>query len=52
MKNCRESSFYENMNIDSIVFDAKKLKYVREFGAVLIDFPKVLEINDTKTQVK
>ena len=36
---------YENMLVDSIVFDAKKLKYVREFGAVFIDLPKVLEIN-------
>ena len=36
---------YQNMQVDSIIFDSKKLKYVREYGAVFIDFPKVLEIN-------
>ncbi len=33
---------FENMQIDSIVFNAKKLKYKREFGAVFIDFPNVV----------
>ena len=33
---------FENMKIDSIVFDAKKLNYKREFNAVFIDFPLTL----------
>ncbi|PWA04650.1 M1 family metallopeptidase [Flavobacterium psychrotolerans] len=33
---------FENMKIDSIVLDAKKLNYKREFGAVFIDFPSPL----------
>ena len=34
---------FENMQIDSIVFDSKKLSYKRDFGAVFIDF-KVLDV--------
>lgn len=34
---------FENMKVDSIVMDGKKLKYKREFGAVFVDFPKKLE---------
>ncbi len=34
---------FENMKIDSIVFQQKKLKYTREFNAVFIEFPIVLE---------
>lgn len=33
---------FENMKVDSIVFNSKKLNYKREFGAVFIDFPEVL----------
>ena len=33
---------FENMQIDSIVFNSKKLNYKREFNAVFIDFPVVL----------
>lgn len=33
---------FENMQVDSIVFNSKKLNYKREFGAVFIDFPAVL----------
>ena len=33
---------FENMQVDSIVFNSKKLNYKREFGAVFIDFPNVL----------
>lgn len=36
---------FENMQIDSIIFNTKKLKYVREFNAVFIDFPEVLNAN-------
>ena len=37
---------FENMRIDSIVFDSQKLTYKREFNAVFIDFKKAL-IKDT-----
>ena len=33
---------FENMQVDSIIFNSKKLNYKREFNAVFIDFPKVL----------
>jgi aminopeptidase N len=33
---------FENMKIDSIVFEKKKLNYKREFNAVFIDFASVL----------
>ncbi|NHM06932.1 M1 family metallopeptidase [Flavobacterium sp. CYK-4] len=33
---------FENMTIDSIVLNAKRLNYKREFDAVFIDFPKTL----------
>jgi aminopeptidase N len=33
---------FDNMQIDSIVFNSKKLMYKREFNAVFIDFPSVL----------
>lgn len=31
---------FENMKVDSIVFEGKKLNYKRDFGAVFIDFEK------------
>jgi aminopeptidase N len=36
---------FENMKIDSIIFNKKKLQYKREFDAVFIDFPVVLNQN-------
>ena len=33
---------FENMQVDSILFNSKKLNYKREFGAVFIDFPTAL----------
>ncbi len=36
---------FENMKIDSIVSNKKKLQYKREFDAVFIDFPLVLNQN-------
>jgi aminopeptidase N len=33
---------FDNMTVDSIVFDHKKLAYIREFNAVFIDFPTFL----------
>ncbi|MGL2965790.1 M1 family metallopeptidase [Flavobacterium sp. XGLA_31] len=40
---------FENMQIDSIVFNSKKLHYQREFNAVFIDFPFVLTQNSEQT---
>ena len=40
---------FDNMKIDSIVFDAKKLDYKREFNAVFIDFPTELHTNSEET---
>ncbi|MGO1585513.1 MAG: M1 family metallopeptidase, partial [Mesonia sp.] len=36
---------FENMNVDSIVFQGKQLSYQREFNAVFIDFPLPLDGN-------
>jgi aminopeptidase N len=33
---------FENMQVDSIIFNSKKLSYKREFGAVFIDCPSAL----------
>lgn len=38
---------FENMRIDSIVFNAQKLHYTREYNAVFIDFKAALNRNDT-----
>ena len=40
---------FENMQVDSIVFNSKKLNYKREFGAVFIDFPENLTINSEQS---
>ena len=39
---------YSNMQIDSIVFNSKKVTYKREFGAVFIDFLSSLEVNSNQ----
>jgi aminopeptidase N len=36
---------FENMNVDSIVFNNKKLDFQREFGAVFINFPERLSVS-------
>ena len=36
---------FDNLQIDSLVFNSKKLQYKREFNAVFIDFPEVLKVN-------
>jgi aminopeptidase N len=36
---------FQNMNVDSIVFNGKKLNYKREFNAIFIDFPNPLQQN-------
>lgn len=33
---------FDNMQIDSIIYNSKKLKYNRDFNAVFLDFPEVL----------
>jgi aminopeptidase N len=37
---------FENMKVDSIVFEHKKLDFTREFGAVFISFPTPLKVTD------
>jgi aminopeptidase N len=37
-----QMDLFENMKIDSIVFNAKKLNYKRDFNAVFINFPNTL----------
>ena len=42
---------FENMQVDSIVFEGKKLKYKREFGAVFLDFEKQLAKNTSDKKI-
>lgn len=42
---------FENMRIDSILFDTQKLTYKREFNAVFIDFKKAL-VKDTTQKLR
>jgi aminopeptidase N len=37
---------FENMQVDSIIFKNKKLKYSREFGAVFITFPNPMMVSE------
>lgn len=39
---------FENMQVDSILYNGKKLKYKREFNAVFISFPQPLKKNTTQ----
>ena len=43
---------FENMEADSIVFEGRPLKFKREFGAVFIEFPKILKVSDNILQLK
>jgi aminopeptidase N len=36
---------FENMVVDSIIFNEKKLQYKREFDAIFINFPSILPLN-------
>lgn len=36
---------FDNMAIDNIIYNGKKLKYAREFNAVFIDFPTQIKAN-------
>ena len=40
---------FENMQVDSILFQSNKLKYLREFDAVFIDFPDQLNVGSEHT---
>ena len=42
---------FENMKIDSVVLDGKKLKYDREFDAVFIRFPQPL-LKDSQQKIR
>ena len=42
---------FENMKVDSIVYDTKKLSYKREFNAVFIDFPNALQ-KDSQQKIR
>jgi aminopeptidase N len=39
---------FENMQVDSIIYNSKKLTYKREFNAVFIDFPESLQVIGNK----
>lgn len=43
---------FENMKVDSIVFEGQPLKFKREFGAVFIEFPKILKVSDNILQLQ
>lgn len=40
---------FENMQVDSIVFNSKKLNFKRDFNAVFIDFKEDLKLNSNET---
>jgi aminopeptidase N len=43
---------FENMKIDSIIFDGRSLEYKREFDAVFITFPKPLTVDGTDKTIR
>ncbi|WP_447637200.1 M1 family metallopeptidase [Flavobacterium microcysteis] len=43
---------FENMKIDSILFEGKPLEYKREFDAVFITFPKPLTVDGTDKTIR
>ena len=43
---------FENMKVDSIIFENKKLNFKREFGAVFISFPTPLKVTDNVLKLK
>lgn len=42
---------FQNMLVDSIMYNTKKLKYKREFNAVFIDFDSMLQPKDAPTTI-
>ena len=43
---------FENMHVDSIVFEHKRLPYKREFGAVFITFEKTLQVDGSEKKIR
>ncbi|WP_026976348.1 M1 family metallopeptidase [Flavobacterium tegetincola] len=43
---------FENMKVDSIVFEKNTLDFRREFGAVFIDFPSALKVTNQIIQLQ
>lgn len=43
---------FENMKIDSIIFDGRSLEYKREFDAVFITFPRPLAVDGTDKTIR
>lgn len=43
---------FENMKVDSILFEGKPLEYKREFDAVFIAFPKPLTVDGTDKTIR
>jgi len=43
---------FENMQVDSIIFEGKKLTYKREFGAVFLDFGKPLTKSSSDKKIR
>ncbi|QSS97219.1 M1 family metallopeptidase [Psychroflexus sp. ALD_RP9] len=43
---------FEEINLDSVVFNQKKLQYKREFNAVFIDFPFELQANNELKEIQ
>ncbi|WP_293895449.1 M1 family metallopeptidase [Flavobacterium sp.] len=42
---------FDNMKVDSIIYNSKRLTYKREFNAVFIDFPEVLQSIGNKGKI-
>lgn len=43
---------FENMKIDSIIFEGEKLNYKREFGAVFVQFKKHLIVDNSNKKIR
>jgi aminopeptidase N len=43
---------FENMRVDSIIFEGKKLNYKREFGAVFLNFDHQLTANSSNKKIR
>ncbi|MDR6967423.1 aminopeptidase N [Flavobacterium arsenatis] len=50
--NTIQLDLFENMQVDSIVFEHKNLDYKREFGAVFITFDKALTVDDSYKKLR
>ena len=50
--NTIQLDLFENMQVDSIVFNDKKIDFKREFGAVFLIFPTTLKVTDNLLKVQ